>query len=147
MSSPPLHALAYVSRASEPLTRVKLNEIVAGAMEFNGQNDLSGALIYDGTSFFQYIEGPESALVVAYERIRASRSHVVLLELLKGVVPVRRFDGWEMFYAESAPSGIEGLNWLPGREPTEAARRDIVANSLRFFWQSFQEKQGAADPA
>jgi hypothetical protein len=147
LSNPPLHALAYVSRVSAPLSRAKLNEIVAGAIEFNGQNDVSGALIFDGTSFFQYVEGRESDLASAYERICASRSHVVLLELLNGAVPVRRFTGWEMFYAESAPSGIEGLNWLPGREPSDSARRDIVASSLRFFWQSFQEKQGVIDLA
>jgi hypothetical protein len=134
-----LCALAYVSRATEQLDGVKLRTLVADAIEFNGEHDLSGALVFDGSCFFQYIEGPRSNLSEAFARIRASRSHVILLHLIDGPVGTRRFQGWEMFYRDGAPSGIEGLNWLPGRQPQGDLKRDLVANSLSYFWRSFDK--------
>lgn len=132
-----LSALAYVSRATEQLDRAKLTSLVADAIEFNGNHDLSGALVFDGSCFFQYIEGPRANLAEAVSRIRASRSHVILLHLIDGPVAGRRFEGWEMFYRDGAASGIEGLNWLPGRQPQGDIKRDLVANSLSYFWRSF----------
>lgn len=133
-----LSAPAYVSRATEQLDRVKLRSLIADAIEFNGKHDLSGALVFDGSCFFQYIEGPRASLSEAVSRNRASRSHMVLLHLMDGPVTGRRFEGWEMFYRDGAASGIEGLNWLPGRQPQGDLKRDLVANSLSYFWHSFE---------
>lgn len=132
-----LSALAYVSRATSELSRQKLNEIVSDAMQFNEARQLSGALVFDGSCFFQYIEGPRANLTEATARIRASRSHVILLNLIDGPVPARRFEGWEMYYRDGVPSGIEGLNWLPGQEPSGDLKRDLVANSMSYFWRNF----------
>ncbi|MBD9480955.1 BLUF domain-containing protein [Pseudoxanthomonas sp. PXM02] len=134
-----LSALAYVSRATEQLDSTRLRSLLTDAIEFNGKHDLSGALVFDGSCFFQYIEGPRGSLSEAVSRIRASRSHLVLLHLMDGPVAARRFEGWEMFYRDGAASGIEGLNWLPGREPQGDLKRDLVANSLSYFWRNFDK--------
>ena len=133
-----LNAIAYVSRAKEGLAPERVARIVTDATEFNRGNDISGALIFDGTCFFQYIEGRRVALADAYARIQASRSHVILLKLLEGPAPARRFEGWEMFYRDGMPSGIGGLNWAPGREPSGDFRRDLVASALAYFWRNFE---------
>jgi len=112
--------------------------IVADATDFNRANDISGALIFDGSCFFQYIEGPRAPLAEAYARIQASRSHIILLKLIEGPVPARRFAGWEMFFRNGMPSGIDDLNWAPGKEPAGDLRRDLVASSLAYFWRSFE---------
>lgn len=135
-----LSALAYVSRATDKLSREKLNEIVDDAKDFNGRHELSGALVYDGFCFFQYIEGPRVRLADACARIRASRSHIILLSLIDGPVPTRRFEGWEMYYRDGIPSGIDALNWLPGQEPSGDPKRDLVANSLSYFWRTFDKE-------
>ena len=140
MTSPQLHAVAYVSRATTELGRDKLRDIVADATTFNGQNAVSGALVFDGTCFFQYIEGPPGAIADAYQRIQSSKSHVILLKLLEGPVSARRFDGWEIFYRDGVPSDIAGLNWLPGHEPDPESMRDIVTTSLTYFWRNFHDE-------
>jgi hypothetical protein len=112
--------------------------IVADATNFNRANDISGALIFDGTCFFQYIEGPRAPLADAYARIQGSRSHIILLKLIEGPTPARRFEGWEMFYRDGMPSGIDGLNWAAGMEPAGDLRRDLIASSLAYFWRSFE---------
>lgn len=145
MTSPQLHAVAYVSRATTELGRDKLRDIVADATEFNGQHAVSGALIFDGTCFFQYIEGPAGAIEDAYQRIQSSKSHVILLKLLEGPVSGRRFDGWKMFYRDAAPSDIAGLNWLPDHVPDPEAKRDMVTTSLSYFWRNLQDTASELD--
>jgi Sensors of blue-light using FAD len=145
MTSPQLHAVAYVSRATTELGRDKLRDIVADATTFNGQNAVSGALVFDGTCFFQYIEGPPGAIADAYQRIQSSKSHVILLKLLEGPVSGRRFDGWKMFYRDGAPADIAGLNWLPDHVPDHEAKQDMVTTSLSYFWRNLQDAASELD--
>lgn len=63
----PIRAVAYVSEAPDTDLR-KVDQIVADAAAFNLQAGVTGVLLFDGTRFLQYIEGPEDGLGVALQR-------------------------------------------------------------------------------
>ncbi len=56
----PFRAIAYVSEASRSLTEERLQRLVAEAVQFNESVDVTGALLFDGSRFLQYLEGPEA---------------------------------------------------------------------------------------
>jgi len=65
-------------------------------MLFNESVDVTGVLLFDGTRFLQYLEGPESGVSAAYTRILAADSHNGLVELNRGRVGRRQFPHWRM---------------------------------------------------
>ncbi len=139
-----LHAMAYVSRISRDITPAHIHAIVTEASEFNIERGVTGALVFDGTCFFQYLEGSRTALNEIYARIHRATSHTVLMEFVDGPADSRRFEGWSMFYREGAPSGIEDLNWLEGQGPLDPDfHRSVAMKSLSYFWDQFPEKRAA----
>ncbi len=65
-------------------------------MLFNESVDVTGVLLFDGTRFLQYLEGPEAGVNTAYTRILAAGSHSGLVELNRGRVGRRQFPHWRM---------------------------------------------------
>ncbi len=61
----PLRAIAYVSEASGSLTVERLQQLVMDAVLFNESADVTGTLLFDGTRFLQYLEGPEAGVNAA----------------------------------------------------------------------------------
>jgi hypothetical protein len=76
------------------------------AVQRNSREDLSGLLLYDGVRFLQVIEGPESAVAAAFERISADPRHIALVVLRDRTVDYRSFGGWAMLCR--APDQIDG---------------------------------------
>lgn len=66
------------------------------AVRRNSREDLSGLLLYDGVRFLQVIEGPESAVAAAFDRISADPRHDALVILRDCTVNYRSFGGWAM---------------------------------------------------
>ncbi|PJL58769.1 BLUF domain-containing protein [Stenotrophomonas maltophilia] len=92
----PLRAIAYVSEASRNLTAERLQQLVAEAVLFNESVDVTGTLLFDGSRFLQYLEGPESGVNAAYARILAASSHSGMVELNRGRLGRRQFPHWRM---------------------------------------------------
>ncbi|WP_374685024.1 BLUF domain-containing protein [Rhizobacter sp. J219] len=91
--------------------------------------DLTGALIYTGGHFTQFLEGPEGALDTTLARISHDRRHRSLTVLVREEVAVRRFPHWRMALAE--PVGVDDLlRELLGSCHLPAARADKLINRL-----------------
>ncbi|VVE60935.1 hypothetical protein PCA31118_00406 [Pandoraea captiosa] len=75
---------AYISRALPDLDPLALSKIIVHSRGFNETHGVTGVLLYDGATFYQYIEGPASAVSDARERIEASRHHDAIQVLLDG---------------------------------------------------------------
>ncbi len=99
-----LIALAYVSSASKPLSEDQLEALLLSARAKNESSGISGALLYHDGSFFQYLEGPESEVDVAFARIKASHQHHGIIQLLRRPVESRHFEGWHMGFAHAPKS-------------------------------------------
>ncbi|WP_329913731.1 BLUF domain-containing protein [Stenotrophomonas sp. SMYL86] len=116
----PIRAVVYVSEASDTLRgdllglrSGKLQELVDDATRFNRDAGVSGVLLFDGTRFLQYLEGPPDGVDVALSRALGASSHHDVIELQRGSVTDRRLPYWPM-------------RWLPVevKELTEVAVSD-----------------------
>ncbi|HFK2920101.1 TPA: BLUF domain-containing protein [Stenotrophomonas maltophilia] len=112
----PIRAVAYVSEAGpavvgDPLGlgSGKLDVLVDDASRFNRSAGVTGVLLFDGTRFLQYMEGPEDGLRVAYSRVVGASSHAGLIELQRGRVGSRRLPFWPMRWLPTQPEQLKNL--------------------------------------
>ncbi|VVD68360.1 BLUF domain-containing protein [Pandoraea anhela] len=90
---------AYISRALPDLDPVALSKIIVHSRGFNDTHGVTGVLLYDGTTFYQYIEGPARAIADARARIEASRHHCAIQVLLDGTPrQLGAFSSWGLGY-------------------------------------------------
>jgi len=122
----PVHAVAYYSDASGPLSEERLDALVDDAARFNGLTGVTGVLLFDGTRFLQYFEGPEDGVDAVHERVRQARSHHRIVALGEGCVARRCFPWWTM-------------RWL-GVEP------DFMQSLLTADWQAFAPQEASTPP-
>lgn len=59
----PLRAIAYTSVAFEGIQASDIDRILAAATSFNKVAGVTGVLMFDGTRFLQYFEGPKTASI------------------------------------------------------------------------------------
>jgi len=94
-----LSTIIYRSHLADNLP-IKELELMAGkANRKNGLLDVTGILLFNGTHFFQLLEGPEKSVNAVYEAICADHRHHNLVELMRDYAPARRFGnvGMELF--------------------------------------------------
>lgn len=92
----PLHAYAYVSTAREGLDVPELDALLADATAFNRMAGVTGVLMFDGSRFLQYIEGPRDGLASVHARIGNARRHGSITQLAAGPIQTRWFPRWTM---------------------------------------------------
>lgn len=105
----PIKAIAYSSRAVPGLTHEDIERLAARAAEFNMTAGVTGVLFFDGGRFFQYIEGPEDGLRIAYSRIVGANTHTELQELGRGRTGHRVLPYWSMRALPAAPALLATL--------------------------------------
>ena len=93
---PELAAVAYKSRASPHCSDVDLYYLLAQARARNVVANLTGVLLYDRGSFFQWLEGPREALRPVWASIRADSRHADLEVVFDDHRSFRLFAGWTM---------------------------------------------------
>lgn len=76
-----------------------LQEMVYAANAKNIDADVTGILLFNGTHFFQLLEGPEECVEKIYHAICKDSRHYNIVELLCDYAPARRFGrvGMELF--------------------------------------------------
>lgn len=88
------HAI-YVSSTSG-LSKVQLNKILETAQLFNGQNDVSGFLLHDGSYFVQYLEGSKDKLDYLLSKISKDSRHSCFTILEYKQIDKRVCPDWKM---------------------------------------------------
>lgn len=99
MSNAPLRTFFYHSRLSPDGDLTCVTAIVKGARSFNANHGITGALVFDGERFCQYIEGPSGDLDGLIERLAADVRHTGFTPLLSGETVEHLFPDWSMAYA------------------------------------------------
>ena len=134
----PLIAVAYVSSAVRRFTPAELDALLLDARDFNTDVGVSGALLHQDGSFFQYLEGPEDGVGQVYARIKKSRRHRGLIELVCEPVQQRYFSTWSMGFAEPVATALQSISqasWKSQREAaTLPAQRAPGLELLLAFW-------------
>ncbi len=94
-----LTTIIYRSHISDDFPIKTLPAMVDNASKINAAHDVTGILLFNGTHFFQLLEGPEAGIQAVYQRICADRRHHNVVELMRDYAPCRRFGnaGMELF--------------------------------------------------
>jgi len=94
-----LTTIIYRSHLSHDVPVKTLDNLATRANKTNETYDVPGILLFDGTHFFQLLEGSDAAVCAIYERICTDKRHHNLVELMYDYSPSRRFGnvGMELF--------------------------------------------------
>lgn len=94
-----LTTIIYRSHISADVPVKILPGMVEKASLLNELHQVTGILLFNGTHFFQILEGPEEGVMTIYNRICADRRHHNVVELMRDYSPYRRFgnSGMELF--------------------------------------------------
>ncbi|MGP0153690.1 diguanylate phosphodiesterase [Pantoea ananatis] len=94
-----LTTIIYRSHISDDVSVKTLPGMVDDASILNASHEVTGILLFNGTHFFQLLEGPEEGVLAIYQRICADRRHHNVVELMRDYAPSRRFGnaGMELF--------------------------------------------------
>lgn len=137
-----LVAIAYVSSATRFLTPGELDALLLDARAFNAMAGVSGALLHQDGSFFQYLEGPEAGVAQVYARIQRSRTHRGLIELVAAPVAQRHFSSWSMGFAEPVATQLQAISqarWQAQHAAVSAQDQPAPGLALLLsFWQRTQ---------
>ena len=139
MSVAPLHALVYRSQATHPLDVHDLDQLLLDARVANELADVTGALLYGGLRFVQYLEGTRADVEQIYARITRASQHHQLEILEQGRVEKRLFQRWHMGFAHAPQTLVQQLSqshWrreIPWLEDESAASSGLTR--LLAFWK------------
>ncbi len=86
-----LTTIIYRSHICEDVPVKALEVMVAAANSKNQQSNITGILLFNGTHFFQLLEGPVEHVSAIYEQICNDPRHHNVVELMRDHGPVRRF--------------------------------------------------------
>ena len=107
-ASPALSTLVYRSRAVAPQSFEDLQQITRTAQARNHREAVTGVLLHDDSSFFQWLEGPAAGVERIMQSIRDDPRHTDLDVLDQRPSSARRFDGWDM---KLAARGTASARW------------------------------------
>ena len=93
-----LFELIYRSEADPNVADDDLLNILSTARDFNGQNDITGCLLYNDHHFVQILEGEFSMLNELYGRIRKDNRHKNVITLHMKEIETRCFPDWKMAF-------------------------------------------------
>lgn len=94
-----LTTIIYRSHISDDVPIKTLPAMVDKASLLNASHQVTGILLFNGTHFFQILEGPEAGVLEIYNKICADKRHHNVVELMRDYSPSRRFgnSGMELF--------------------------------------------------
>lgn len=133
-----LQAIVYVSSSAQPMTPSMLEALLIEARRLNLESGVTGVLLYCDGTFMQYFEGTPSAMQETYTRIRQSRQHSRITELMNEPIATRGFPDWQMGLAKPTKSELLALstaNWVLRDSGSVARGIDTVGMTLLHeFW-------------
>lgn len=106
---------------------------MAESRRLNSVNGITGVLLCCDGNFMQYFEGEEDAVVETCARIRASKSHLQLSELMNQAIVGREFGDWAVGFSRPSPDEFIELAAARWRG---TAQTGPGASLLRLFWAS-----------
>jgi hypothetical protein len=90
--------LIYASRVDALVNHLQVRDILARSRRNNTAAGVTGALVFTGGVFLQYLEGHRAAVNATYHRILRDPRHRDPALLLFEEIDWRRFGDWNMGY-------------------------------------------------
>jgi hypothetical protein len=125
--------LVYISTARQKPSIDELGAILAVSRRNNRATGITGLLLAGGRRFLQALEGPDAAVLAAFERIKSDPRHLGIVALSIAPVDRRAFGDWAM--------GFEAGGTVDGESDLGEVVRKLVAplgdKSLRAQFEGF----------
>lgn len=135
-----LRLLLYVSYLAEASGQPDVAAIVRESWKNSERDDVSGLLVFDGSRFAQFLEGPEAAMQHLRSRLEGDHRHRDIEVLVWSTgVDCRRFASWRMGYLKYDLDrwGLQGLR---------GARGDVAIERSRSFCRRWTSTPGELIP-
>lgn len=123
----------YRSSASPGIDEVALDQILEKARVRNRQLGLSGCLHYENGTFFQWLEGPPSALYPLLSKLQDDGRHINFTILDQGPLERRIFDQWQMRFSDKKVASL--FDWIMSQNKAEHSADDY-ADDVQAFMRS-----------
>jgi len=134
-----LEAIVYLSVSVRPMTSATLEELLLECRRLNTESGVTGVLLYGDGMFLQYFEGEPVAMSATWARIRASRQHTRIVQMLGEPIARRECPDWVMALARPTSSELLAMStasWVISNSATSAGDPDSVGMTLlRNFWR------------
>jgi hypothetical protein len=135
------YQLAYTSFSRLPLQETTLSDILEGSRRNNNRDEITGILMYEDRTFFQVLEGEQSAVEDCYyKRILNDPRHCRLALYWYGLAERRVFSDWAMGYVGPHEIGrytkgtFTSLDDLSGDETSPANSKDLALELARSVY-------------
>lgn len=109
MNPPKLSHLIYSSDAVAGIQAPDLKGILEKARVKNAERLITGMLLHTAGSFFQVLEGEESALVQLFAVISSDSRHTRVTRIIQEPIAKRSFGEWTMAFSDIDPDELEGI--------------------------------------
>lgn len=119
------YQIMYSSQATKPMTVTDLEKILKDARAGNEARNVTGALVYVDSVFFQLLEGDQAVVRNLMANIASDTRHQSVKVFYEAQVDVRAFASWSMAYL--APTAQEVSIWagLPAATSVEEVLADV----------------------
>lgn len=98
--------LLYISTARAPITTAMCDNILAISRRNNRASGITGLLIAGKRRFLQALEGPDHAVLAAYDRIAGDPRHYACVILSRRQVEQRSFGDWAMGFTAGGDDSL-----------------------------------------
>ncbi|MEP7364969.1 MAG: BLUF domain-containing protein [Acidobacteriota bacterium] len=134
--SEPLRQLIYISTATCQMSEEDLTAILNKFRPRNGDNGITGMLLFCEGHFMQVLEGPPDVIETLYTRICSDPRHTRHQVMFDHAIAAREFGEWQMaFHSVRVNELREQVGYLPWTE----ARGPNLEQDARHFIQYFHD--------
>jgi hypothetical protein len=127
----PLYHLGYVSTEALKFSEEALVALLSEARNANADRDVTGLLLYREGSFYQVLEGSESAVMATFQDIEGDPRHKEVRVLFDGETDAREFADWQMGFLNLDGVDVDTLSGFSDFMTRDAEPQEFLENLSR----------------
>ena len=127
----PLYHLGYVSTEALKFSEEALVALLSEARNANADRDVTGLLLYREGSFYQVLEGSESAVMATFQDIEGDPRHKEVRVLFDGETDAREFADWQMGFLNLDGVDVDTLSGFSDFMSRDAEPQEFLENLSR----------------
>ena len=126
-----LYHLGYVSTEAVKFSEEALVALLSEARNANADRDVTGLLLYREGSFYQVLEGSESAVMATFQEIEGDPRHKEVRILFHGETDAREFADWKMGFLNLDGVDLDTLSGFSDFMTRDAQPQEFLENLSR----------------
>ena len=126
-----LFHLGYVSTEAIKFSDEALVALLGEARSANTDRDVTGLLLYREGSFYQVLEGSESAVMATFQDIEGDPRHKEVRVLFNGETDAREFADWKMGFLNLDGVDVDTLSGFSDFMTRDAQPQEFLENLSR----------------